>query len=220
MSAGNAILVFIEDYPAGVWTALYARYRNHGFAAWRSMKAMASSVNRSVVYPSSFCALATAIEHVERIPVAELGRDVLMQDEIMGADQETEEIVEAARLRMIRGIEPFVPFANQSGRIACRSQMIGERRLIQWQAEPGRIALVRIELVAKLGLVTSGEHSGTRRTAVRCRDVTVGAADPGREQGIDIWRRHQLAAVDSDVGIASKIIRDDYQDVRFVRGGR
>ncbi len=136
----------------------------------------------------------------------------------MTADEEAEKVVEASRLRMVGRIESFVPFADQSGRIARIVQMIGKRALIERQAELGFVAGVRIELVAETGLIASGQEAGSRGAAIGGRDIAVGAADAGGGQGVDIGRRHQLAAVDADVGVA-QVIRDDNQNVRFAGGG-
>ena len=119
---------------------------------------------------------------------------------------------------MMGRIESFVPFADESRRIARVMQIIGERALIQGQAELGFVAGVRIELVTETRLITAGQEAGTRGTAIGGRNIAVGTADAGGGQGVDIWRRHQLAAVDADVGVP-QIIRNDNQDVWFVGGG-
>ena len=112
-----------------------------------------------------------------------------------------------------------MPFADQGGRIAGVVQIIGQRALIQGQAQRRRVACVGIELVAEAGLVAPGEQSGPRGAAIGGRDIAVGAADAGSGQGVDMGRRHQLAAVDANVAVA-QVIGDDHQDVRLFGGRR
>src|SRR5437016_1127030 len=91
--------------------------------------------------------------------------------------------------------EAEVPFAHQAGRIAGGAQQVGERALVERQAEFAFGADVRVELMPEARLVAAREQAGPRRTAIRCGDVAVRAADAGPRQLVDVWRRHGLAAV-------------------------
>ena len=91
--------------------------------------------------------LATAIDEVVRVRGAEFRLGVLVQQEIVPADEEAEVVVKAARLRMMRLIKALMPFADQRRRIARVVHDIRDRALIQWQTELRLVAHMRIELM-------------------------------------------------------------------------
>src|SRR4030095_4549534 len=102
---------------------------------------------------------------------------------------------------MIGGTKPLMPLPHQARGVASRVEIIGDRPLIERQAELGLVTLVRIELVAETRLMPASEKSGAGRAAVRSGDVAAGEADAGGGKGINIRCRHGLAALDADVAI-------------------
>ena len=76
-----------------------------------------------------FCQLPAAVNQILRHGGRELRLGVFAQGVIVGADEEAEEIVEAARLRMMVLAEAEMPFADQAGGISGRTQQIGQGTL-------------------------------------------------------------------------------------------
>src|SRR5206468_4852 len=107
---------------------------------------------------------------------------IFVQDVVMPADEEAKVIVEAAGLRMMSRVEALVPLAYEPGGIAGGAEAISDGPLVERQAERVFVTDVRIELVAKTGLIAACEKSRAGRAAVRRGDVAAGAADAGRGQ--------------------------------------
>src|SRR5439155_3481405 len=123
-------------------------------------------------------------------------------------------IIEAARLRMMRGAETLMPLADQASGITGAAQAVGDGALLERQSEFLFVADVRIELMAEACLVTPGEKAGARRAAIRRRDVAVVATHAAGRERVEVRRRHVLAAVNAGVAIA-EIVGDDDEDVGF-----
>src|SRR4051812_34112804 len=112
--------------------------------------------------------LAAPINQVLRVRGAEFGFRVFVQQEIVTAHEEAEIVIESARLRVMGGAEALMPFADQPRGIAGRAKVIGDRLLIERQAQLAFIALVWIEFMTKASLISPGEKAGAGGTAVRC----------------------------------------------------
>ena len=167
--------------------------------------------------PVELLQLVAAVDHVVRMAGAEFRIGVRVLRVIVPADEEAEELVEAAGVGVVRLVEALVPFADERRRIPDVMQFVGDRALVERQPELGFLADVRVELMAEAGLRPTGQHACAGRAAVGAGDVARGAAHAGRRERVDVRRRHGFAAVHADVPVA-EVIGEDDQDVGPVRG--
>src|SRR5262245_1752646 len=131
----------------------------------------------------------------------------------MRAAEESEELVEAAFLRMELRIVPEMPFSDQTGCVTRGPEAIRQRRLGERQADVCTLG-AGVELMAEARLVPAGQEPGSCRRAIRSRDIAVRASGPRVRQRIDVRGRDVLASVHTEVGVA-QVVRDDDDDVRL-----
>ncbi len=108
---------------------------------------------------------------------------------IVGAAEETVELVEPALLRMELGLRPKVPFAHEAGDVTGGLEAVGDCPLGEWQAA----VAARIELVTEPGLIPTGHQSGPRGRAIRPGDVTTGETHARRGERVEVRRGNILA---------------------------
>ena len=112
-----------------------------------------------------------------------------------------------------------VPLADHPGDITRGFHAVGDRNLVERQAEGDGVAAgAGVQLVTKPLLIAAGHQPGPRRTAHRARDVPVAETHRAFGQRVDVRGAYVLGTLPliADVGIPL-IIREDHDDIGPIR---
>ena len=127
----------------------------------------------------------------------------------MAAPEKTEVVVEAAAVGVKVRMGTEVPFADGAGGVAGGAESIRDGRLGERQAVGGGGGVpFGIILVAEALLITAGQEAGARRAADRIGHVTVGAAEAGSGEAVEVRRGNVAGALKAHV-IVAEIVGDN-----------
>ncbi len=150
---------------------------------------------------------------VHRFAIAQDGGVVFalsarLDDVLMPAPDEAEELIETAISRRETFGRAKVPLAHHARHVARRLEPLRQRMGLRWQRPA--------EVLNAVAMLIPATH---QRRACRCAERTVririGETRPALRKPVNVRRRNIFAAVGTDVGIAH-IIREDDDDVGFL----
>ena len=128
--------------------------------------------------------------------------------------KESEEFVEATLRRTKTFGRAQVPLSYQSSSIPGRSEHVGHRLLSQRKTDVlmSRLHSSDIEFVTEPLRITPRHQSGTRRTTIGARHVSIRKANTFACEPIDVRRRDVLTSMHADIPV-THVVGDDDNDI-------